>query len=95
MAASESECSFACTGNKKQICGASGRVSLYMDPTFVMVDNTNISDYKATGCYSEGTTGRAIQYPQVVNTLTMTTESCLAICKLKNYPFAATEFGKE
>jgi len=95
VAASESECSYACTGNKTQICGAFDRVSLYMDPTFAKVDNTVTSDYKAVGCYSEGTTGRTIQYQQVVDQTTMTTESCLAVCKTKNYPFAATEYGGE
>lgn len=95
VAASEQECSYACTGNKAQICGGSSRISLYMDPTFRKVDNTVISDYVAVGCYSESPTGRAIQYSQAVDKTTMTTESCLAVCKSKNYPLAATEYGGE
>ena len=66
-----------------------------MDSTFKEVDNTVIPDYVAVGCYSGSRNGRAIQFNQAVDKTTMTTESCLAVCKSKNYPLAATEYGGE
>ncbi|MCJ1322778.1 hypothetical protein MMC15_008128 [Xylographa vitiligo] len=95
-ALSESDCSFACTGNNAEICGGFDFVSIYMDPTFTPVNNQTITDYVELGCYSEGTNGRAIAFQQ--NNLlasTMTTEICLQACKDEGYPFAATEFASQ
>ncbi|MCJ1417082.1 hypothetical protein MMC32_003421 [Xylographa parallela] len=93
-AGSESDCSFACTGDKSEVCGGFDYVSIYQDTTFTPVNTQTIADYLPLGCYSEGTNGRAISFQQnSVLPLTMTTEICLQACKNEGYPFAATEFA--
>lgn len=92
----QDQCPYACTGNHSQICGGSNHVSVYMDPTFKLVDPTTISDYQSLGCYTEGFNGRAVYYPQhAFDASALTTETCLQVCKGQNYPLAATEFARE
>lgn len=71
-------------------------MSVYMDPTFKPVDATTISDYQSLGCYTEGTSGRAIFYQQhSFDASALTTETCLQVCKSQSFPLAATEFSRE
>lgn len=93
---SETQCNFACTGDKTQTCGGNDILSVYMDPTFPVTDPNTISDYMPQGCYAEGNYGRAVTYRQdQLDTATLTTEKCLAACKSQSYPLAGTEFGGE
>ena len=94
-AAPQSDCSYACMGNNSQTCGGFDRMSIYQDPTFPKVSATTISDYIPQGCYSEGTFGRAVAFPQDIDALSITAEACLQICKNGNFPMAATEYGSE
>jgi hypothetical protein len=60
------------------------------------VDSTIVSDYKSLGCYSEGTSGRSLNWRQdSVAAATMTVETCLAACKAGGYSFAGIEFAQE
>ena len=51
--ASESDCSFACNGDKSQICGGFNRLSVWEDPT-IEEDVAGPTDYDSLGCYTEG-----------------------------------------
>ena len=85
-----------CSGNISQTCGGFDRLSIYLDPTFPIVDETTISDYSPQGCYTDALVARAIAYRQdQLDASTLTTESCLHACKAGNYPFAGTEYGGE
>lgn len=93
---SETSCNFPCTGNKSEVCGGNDIISIYQDPTFPTVDNTIISDYKALGCYSEGTSGRSLAWRQdQVSSSSLTIESCLTACKQGGYDIVGVEFGQE
>lgn len=47
------------------------------------------------GCYSEGTSGRALQGYSFTNTTSMTPNLCLAACAAKGYTYAGTEWHQE
>lgn len=92
----ETQCKFACTGNKLQTCGGNDILSVYVDPTFPIVDPNTISDYMPQGCFAEGNSGRAVTYRQnQLDFNTLTTEKCLSACKVQGYPLAGTEYGGE
>ena len=90
---SQSQCTYACTGDSSETCGGYDILSVYMDPTFQTVNSSTISDYQPLGCYTEGSNGRALAYQQSLDSSTMTTELCLQACKTANYPLAGTEYG--
>ncbi|KAH8595600.1 WSC domain-containing protein [Bisporella sp. PMI_857] len=92
----ESNCNFPCTGNQTEVCGGNSIISIYQDPTFPTVDDNDISDYKALGCYSEGTSGRSLVWRQdQVAEADLTINKCLAACKKGGYAFAGVEYGQE
>ncbi|KAF1963834.1 WSC-domain-containing protein [Byssothecium circinans] len=97
-AAPEGECNLPCNGDPTQACGGQDRISIYQDPTFPDADDIAISsDFLSLGCYTEGTSGRSLDYSQWdhLNVSAMTTETCLTACGKKGFPFAGTEFGRE
>lgn len=86
------------TGDSTQACGGEDRLSVYQDPTFLDADDIAISnDYLSLGCYTEGDSGRSLDYSQwdYLNISAMTTEMCLTACGANGFPFAGTEFGRE
>ncbi|KAF2786774.1 WSC-domain-containing protein [Melanomma pulvis-pyrius CBS 109.77] len=96
--APEVECNLPCNGDNHQACGGEDRLSIYQDPTFPDADAIGVSsDYLSIGCFTEGTSGRSLDYSQwdYLNVSSMTTETCLNACGAKGYPFAGTEFGRE
>ncbi|CAG8980407.1 hypothetical protein HYALB_00003972 [Hymenoscyphus albidus] len=96
MKVEESLCSYPCTANKNETCGGSNVVSVYGDPTFPTVNITDTSDYKAIGCYTEGTSGRSLVWRQdQVPSGSMTVKKCLSACKVGGYDFAGVEYAQE
>ncbi|KAL5392928.1 hypothetical protein DPSP01_000621 [Paraphaeosphaeria sporulosa] len=98
VVAPEVECNFPCNGDPTQACGGEDRVSIYQDPTFPDADDVAVSaDFLSLGCYTEGDSGRSLDYSQwdYLNISAMTTEMCLTACGAKGFPFAGTEFGRE
>ncbi|CZR66188.1 related to beta-1,3 exoglucanase [Phialocephala subalpina] len=92
----ESQCDVPCTGNSSETCGANNRLNIYQDPTFPVVNNSIISDYQASGCYSEGSSGRALNWRQdQLSTTNLTIETCLYACKDAGFPIAGVEYGQE
>ncbi|KAF2643636.1 hypothetical protein P280DRAFT_213743 [Massarina eburnea CBS 473.64] len=83
-----SDCNQPCGGNSNETCGAGSRLSLYQNLNYAPPGNPQISGYNYTGCYSEGTAGRALS-DSGTNSDTMTVQSCAAFCS------ASTFFGVE
>ncbi|TVY44145.1 WSC domain-containing protein [Lachnellula subtilissima] len=92
----ESNCNYPCTGDNSEACGGNDIVSIYQDSTFPNVNKTIITDYQPLGCYTEGSTGRSLAWPQSqISASTMTVETCLAACKQGGYDIAGVEYGQE
>lgn len=69
---------------------------MYQDPTFLPVEETDITEYTALGCYSEGPNGRTLNWKQdELDGASLTVENCLTACKDEGYPFAGLEYGTE
>ncbi|KAI1502236.1 WSC domain-containing protein [Biscogniauxia marginata] len=93
----ESQCSFACTGNSSQTCGGDTQVNVWMDPTFLELEDQTTDDYVSVGCWTDDSAnGKALFYRQEdLDASTMTTETCLNSCLAGGFPFAGTEYGGE
>lgn len=90
----DSQCSYPCTGNASEACGGNSIISVYQDPTFPSTNPSVITDYVASGCYAEGTSGRSLVYRQDnLDSTTLTVEGCLMSCKNNGYPLAGVEYG--
>ena len=69
---------------------------MYQDPTFPIVDDSDISDYQSLGCYREGNVGKSLAWRQdQVASTDLTLEKCLSACKVGGYAFAGVEYGQE
>lgn len=85
-----------CNSNKTEYCGGSNRLNLYEMGSTTPVGgpyiNPGIDGYSYIGCYTEPTTGRALQYQQTVAVETVA--ECLNTCTGK-YTYAGLEYGGE
>ncbi|KZF19119.1 WSC-domain-containing protein [Xylona heveae TC161] len=101
-------CTMACTGNKNEICGGPNRLTVWSvsgsgsgsgssssTTSSAPSSPTGVGSYQLKGCYSEGTTGRALVSNSYVDTTGMTVESCIAFCQKSNYPYAGVEWSQE
>ncbi|KAL9602500.1 MAG: hypothetical protein Q9219_001794 [cf. Caloplaca sp. 3 TL-2023] len=91
-----SGCSKPCTGNKTEICGGSGRLSVwnstaYIPPTTVK----QVGTYLSQGCYPEPAKGRLLTGPTYTNSTGMTVESCVNFCAASGNRYAGVEYGQE
>jgi hypothetical protein len=70
-------------------------LTVYQDPTFPFDNTSIISDYTASGCWSDSSSsGRTLVYRQdALATSTLTVEQCLFSCKAGGYPLAGVEYG--
>ncbi|KAL8656949.1 MAG: hypothetical protein Q9226_002407 [Calogaya cf. arnoldii] len=97
--APEGQCSFNCPGNPDQKCGAGNRLNVYeklvtepvttTEPTPVP---TTPSTYKAEGCYTEATKGRALTGKTYYDDA-MTTAKCASACA--SFDFFGLEYYRE
>jgi len=76
LAASTMLCNQRCLGNKQQICGAPGLMSLYRNPD----PKPDSQSYIPVGCYFERAADNALKLKKEVSN-DMTIESCQAICQ--------------
>ncbi|KAK4158470.1 putative fungistatic metabolite [Chaetomidium leptoderma] len=93
----DSVCNMPCSGDATQPCGAGSRLSIF-HTTEVSGPQVNpgVNDYNYLGCYSEGTTGRALTYGAGgIPAAEMTVAKCTAACRAANYILAGVEFGGE
>ncbi|OAA42559.1 Galactose oxidase, beta-propeller [Metarhizium rileyi] len=93
------ECGMACGGDATQPCGGPGRLTLWKTsqvsgPSF----NPGVNGWVSNGCYSEGTTGRALlQGVDSVPGAQMTVAKCTAACAAADAAntLAGMEYGGE
>ncbi|OTA98734.1 hypothetical protein M426DRAFT_76813 [Hypoxylon sp. CI-4A] len=102
----EEDCNMECKGNATQICGGSSRLSVYRNTLYVATHNLGINGsvegYTYLGCYTEGTSGRALgkgtgatSTSASTSNATLTIESCAAYCSGKGYSYMGVEYGRE
>jgi len=67
--ASNSDCSFPCTGNASETCGAGNRLNLYWSgatPPSPPIIVPNVGPWVSLGCYSEPVNARLLSVPTAV-----------------------------
>lgn len=106
LVGSEKECGMACKGNTSQTCGGSARISVWNNTLYVPTrspTSVNNGQFGYMGCYSEGTSGRALGKSSgngsgksdVTNDAKMTVEKCAMFCSGKGYMYMGVEYGQE
>ena len=92
----ESDCNFACNGDKQETCGGFNRLSVYHDPTFKH-SSGKAAEYSSLGCWTEGKGDRALAWDQgqYLDKGKMTNELCLNECGSQGFPYAGTEYSGE
>ncbi|KAF9879202.1 copper radical oxidase [Colletotrichum karsti] len=94
--ANEADCTTPCNGNATQPCGGPNRLTLYktaliMGPSV----NPGVGGWSSIGCYSEGTTGRTLDYGVHDITGGMTVAKCTASCQAQGFILAGVEYSGE
>ncbi|KAK4213652.1 WSC domain-containing protein [Rhypophila decipiens] len=87
------ECSFSCPGNSAETCGAGGRLTLYTGNSAASAPSLP-STYRALGCHSEPTGGRALS-AKVTRADDMTIQKCADICRASNFLVFGLEYYTE
>ncbi|PHH91458.1 hypothetical protein CDD83_359 [Cordyceps sp. RAO-2017] len=95
--AAEKDCSDTCGGDASQPCGGAKRLTLYQTSQVSGPSvNPGVNGWASIGCYSEGTTGRALtQGTNSVPEAQMTVAKCTAACTASGYILAGLEYGGE
>ncbi|CAH0020298.1 unnamed protein product [Clonostachys rhizophaga] len=94
----DSQCSLACSGDKKEVCGGNTQLSVWEDPTFAKCgSDITINDYESLGCHDDdgSSEGRALNHKLDLDASTFTTKLCLDACRVRGYAYAGTENGNE
>jgi hypothetical protein len=86
----------ACTGNSTEICGGSGRLSVYTynQPYTPSVIPATVGSYRLKGCYTDVKATRGLS-AYAFTSATLTDESCVANCQSRGYSYAGVEYGDE
>ncbi|KAK5990459.1 WSC domain-containing protein [Cladobotryum mycophilum] len=93
----EADCSTPCGGNATEACGGPNRLTLY---TTTQISGPQVNPgpdgWVSQGCYTEGTTGRALTTGlNSVPGNQMTVAKCTAGCKAGGFNYAGVEYGGE
>ncbi|KAG7293052.1 hypothetical protein NEMBOFW57_003098 [Staphylotrichum longicolle] len=92
----DSVCNMPCSGDATQPCGAGSRLTLFHTTAITgPAPNPGVNGYQYLGCYSEGTTGRALTYGAGLPGADMTVAKCTAACRAANYILAGVEYSGE
>ncbi|KAH6648846.1 WSC domain-containing protein [Truncatella angustata] len=101
QAAADSTCNMPCKGSVAQVCGGSGRVSVYNNTLYAPTRNVanvtvngNVA-YNYVACYKEGTSGRALDKGASTSSPQMSVETCASFCAGKGYKYMGVEYGQE
>ncbi|KAH9172526.1 copper radical oxidase [Lactarius sanguifluus] len=94
-----SDCSFACTGDASETCGAGNRLNLYWSgatPPAPPAVVPSVGLWNSLGCYTDGaprtlSVGTAVTGGASQNSV----ESCTAACFALGYGFAGVEYSQE
>ncbi|KAM0253586.1 hypothetical protein ACHAQJ_007214 [Trichoderma viride] len=95
--ATVTDCNTPCGGNSTEACGGPNRLTLYKSTKVTGPEvNPGPNGWESKGCYSEGTTGRALTFEfGGVTSAKMTVAACTTGCKAAGYTFAGVEYGGE
>ncbi|RPD53575.1 galactose oxidase [Lentinus tigrinus ALCF2SS1-7] len=93
----ETDCSFACTGNSTELCGAGNRLSVYWNgvpppPPPITVPSVGLWD--SLGCFNDSVDARVLSVGVNVPG-NFSVEGCTEACFGANYPLAGVEFGAQ
>ncbi|KAH8839061.1 hypothetical protein MCOR27_010609 [Pyricularia oryzae] len=92
----DSECSTACSGDATQSCGGPSRLTVYHSAQPVGPQpNPGVNGFNHIGCYTEGTTSRALPVAGDVPSAEVTAATCTASCLAKGFKLAGVEYGGE
>ncbi|KAF6829857.1 WSC domain-containing protein [Colletotrichum plurivorum] len=95
VVANADDCSTPCNGNATQPCGGPNRLTLYKTSLIVGPSvNPGPGEWSSIGCYSEGTTGRMLEYG-IHGIDGMTVAKCTTACQGLNYILAGVEYSGE
>ncbi|KAJ4350376.1 uncharacterized protein N0V89_008997 [Didymosphaeria variabile] len=86
------DCNMPCSGTSTQLCGGPSRLSLYTNLLYSQPSNPQIPGYDYKGCYSEGTTTRALLGASF-SEADMTVQTCASLCQGTAY--FGLEYGRE
>lgn len=102
LAAADTQCNMACSGDVAHACGGASRMSIYAaSPTITVypVPTARTTDlpgkFSYAGCFAEPGGAARIWPYQITDTLGTTVEGCLNLCSKYGYPAAALEYGQE
>ncbi|RKU48393.1 hypothetical protein DL546_009359 [Coniochaeta pulveracea] len=99
LRATEADCSTSCAGSSSELCGSGNRLSVYSNqiaqtapaqPSHV----AQAGNYGWKGCYTEATTGRALNVNSYADD-SMTVDVCAAFCAKQNSGAGTTWMGIE
>ena len=92
-AALASDCSFACSGNSSEVCGAGNRMNLFKSSTqHTGPSNPTIAGYTYAGCHTDSVGARVLDATYLFDN-SMTVEECATFCA--GYTYFGTEYGTE
>jgi hypothetical protein len=90
----EADCWLKCSGNTKETCGGTSRISLYKATKFIPVVTkpTDVASYAYRGCYADAVNSRTLKDSYFYGE-DMTTTRCATLCNGSTY--FGTEYGGE
>jgi hypothetical protein len=95
-AASDTDCTYTCSGNTTEICGGSDRLSVYWSGTDGPSIIQTAGNWSIMGCYVDSVNSRLlsveIAYPDGTSN---TVEACTSACLAEGYAYAGVEWAEE
>ena len=95
-------CTMPCGGDPKLICGGPNALSVYNNTALTPPREPGIVPefgvYTHLGCYSEGTSGRALTGPVAISSTNMSVPFCISFCQAATaagFKYAGIEYGVE
>ncbi|KAH6711606.1 hypothetical protein BKA61DRAFT_554745 [Leptodontidium sp. MPI-SDFR-AT-0119] len=91
------DCNVACSGNATEPCGGGNRLNLFWNGQTGPTTNPGPGLWAFSGCYTEGTTGRALDHGLAVvgGSNNMSVSNCVAACQGAGYSLAGVEYSGE
>ncbi|KAI0287168.1 copper radical oxidase [Russula brevipes] len=97
---SDSDCSFPCSGNANEHCGAGNHLNLYWSgatPPAAPIISPNNGLWVSLGCYSDNPATRTLTAATTVQggASNNSVQSCTDVCFSSGYPLAGVEYSQE
>ena len=93
----DEKCSYTCTGDANEICGAAGYITVYRNYKSEPTVQQDANGYQYLGCYSDDVKDRTLKNVKRSSQSTgpMTVNVCTLLCSNAGYGLAGLEFGDE